>query len=94
MGMFADTRIIDYRSSFANQGKQTLIFRSRLQQTTEVCFFCFPFAVNKGKLLFSVSSDFRILYTVYRTYAAVSMHIHICCPFKPKMVNRIPGDFP
>jgi hypothetical protein len=33
MGAFAETAIIDYRFSFADQGKQTSIFYFRLQQT-------------------------------------------------------------
>jgi hypothetical protein len=47
MGMFAETAIIDYRLSFASQGKQTSVFRFGLQQTD----FCFPFwfAANKQK---------------------------------------------
>jgi hypothetical protein len=87
--MFADTAIIDYRSSFANQGKQIIFLfpfaannRSlpflRLQQTKENCYF----------LLVPIS-----VYT-YCIYAAVSIHVYICCLFKRKMVNQIPGDFP
>jgi hypothetical protein len=33
MGTFAETEIIDYRPSLADQGKQTSVFRFRLQQT-------------------------------------------------------------
>jgi hypothetical protein len=36
MGMFAEPAIVDYRLSFADQGKQTFDFR-------------FPFAANKRK---------------------------------------------
>jgi hypothetical protein len=42
MGTFAETAINDYRSSFANQGKQTSIFRIRLQQTNGSLPFPFP----------------------------------------------------
>jgi hypothetical protein len=42
------------RLSFANQGKQPSVFRLQ----TGVCSFRFPFAENKRKLLFSVSSVF------------------------------------
>jgi hypothetical protein len=33
MGTFAETAIVYYRLSFANQEKQTSVFRFRLQQT-------------------------------------------------------------
>jgi hypothetical protein len=39
---FAETAIVDYRLSFADQGKQTSIFLYRLQQTIES--FPFPFS--------------------------------------------------
>jgi hypothetical protein len=38
MGMFAETANVDYRLSFADQGKQTFVFC--LQQTNGS--FCFP----------------------------------------------------
>jgi hypothetical protein len=54
MGTFAETAIIDYRLSCADQGKQTFVFLLRFQQTnirlpfplsvcskqTEVIIFC------------------------------------------------------
>jgi hypothetical protein len=39
MGTFAETAIVDYRLSFADQGKLTSVFRSCLQQTNEVAIF-------------------------------------------------------
>ncbi len=48
MGMFAETAIIDYPLSFANQGNQA------------ICRFLSLFAANKRKFLLSVSSVFRI----------------------------------
>jgi hypothetical protein len=33
MDTFAETAIVSYRSSFADQGKQTSVYRFRLQQT-------------------------------------------------------------
>jgi hypothetical protein len=60
MGSLAEAAIVNYRLSFADQGKQTSIFRFRLQQQKEVCCFCFPFSSNKRKFLFSVSSVFRL----------------------------------
>jgi hypothetical protein len=56
--MYAETVIVDYRLSFADQGKQTSIFS--LQQNTEVCHFHFLFAAKKWKFPFSVSSFFRV----------------------------------
>jgi hypothetical protein len=49
MGTFAEITIIDYCLLFAEQGKQTSVFRFRLQQQTEVCRSRFPFATNKRK---------------------------------------------
>jgi hypothetical protein len=45
MGMFAGTAIVPYRyrSSFANQGKQTFFFRFSLQKTNGS--LSFPFSV-------------------------------------------------
>jgi hypothetical protein len=54
MGTFSETAIVDYRLSFADQRKQTTVFRFRLRQTkgslpftlsvfrkqTEVVVFC------------------------------------------------------
>jgi hypothetical protein len=78
MGTFAETAIVDYRSSFANEGKQTSVFYFRLQQQTEVCQCCLPLGANKWKLPFSVSSVFCIhmlriccLFNMY-IYATVS----------------------
>jgi hypothetical protein len=41
MGTFAEIAIVDYRLSFADQGKQTSIFRFRLQQTNRSLPFSF-----------------------------------------------------
>jgi hypothetical protein len=41
MGTFAEPAIIDYRLTFADQGKQTSIFRFRLQQINESLPFQF-----------------------------------------------------
>jgi hypothetical protein len=58
MGTFAETAIIDCRSLFADQEKQTSVFCFRLRKTNEILRFRFPFAENKRKLPFSVSSIF------------------------------------
>jgi hypothetical protein len=47
MGTFAETAIVDFRLSFASQGKQTSVFRFHLQQTNRSLPFPFPFAANK-----------------------------------------------
>jgi hypothetical protein len=41
MGTFAETTIVSYRLSFADQGKQTSVFRFRLQQTNGSLLFLF-----------------------------------------------------
>jgi hypothetical protein len=42
MGTFAETAMVDYRLSFAGLGKQTFVFRFRLQQNVSLPF---PFAI-------------------------------------------------
>jgi hypothetical protein len=75
MCAFAETAIVDYRLSFADQGKQTSVIHFRLHQTkTEVFRFRFPIAANKQKLYFSFSSVSRIYVPIY-IYAAVSNYI-------------------
>jgi hypothetical protein len=57
MGKFAETAIVNYRLSFAGQGKiivdHPLTFADQGKQTS-VLRFRFPVAENKRKLLFSV----------------------------------------
>jgi hypothetical protein len=53
MGSSAETAIVDYHLSFADQGKQTSVFICSKQ--TEVCRFNVQFSENK-RLPFSVSS--------------------------------------
>jgi hypothetical protein len=55
------TAIVYYQLSFADQGKQTFVFRFHLQQQMELYHFCFLFAANKRKLPFSVSSIFHCI---------------------------------
>jgi hypothetical protein len=52
--MFAETAIVDYRLSLANQGKQIPFSVSVFSKQTEGCRFHFPFATT-----FFVSSVFR-----------------------------------
>jgi hypothetical protein len=42
MGRFDETAIVDYRLSFADQGKQTSVFRFRFQKTNR----SLPFSVS------------------------------------------------
>jgi hypothetical protein len=58
MGTFAETAIVDYCLSFVNQGKQTSVFHYFCSKQMEDCRFRFPFADNKWKLPFSISSVF------------------------------------
>jgi hypothetical protein len=41
MGTFAETATVDYRSSFANQGKQRSVFSFCMQQTNGSLLFLF-----------------------------------------------------
>jgi hypothetical protein len=73
MGMFAQTSIVDYLLPFADQGKQTSV--SICSKPTEVFCFRFPFAANKRKFPFSVSS--------------FSVYIYLCCGFKRKTEAQV-----
>jgi hypothetical protein len=54
--VFAETAILDYSLSRADQGKKLPFPVSVCSKQTEVCRFHFPFAANKRKLPFSVGS--------------------------------------
>jgi hypothetical protein len=47
MGTFAETEIVNYHF-FADQGKQTSVFRFRLQLTNLSCLF--PFSVSRKQM--------------------------------------------
>ncbi len=64
MGTFDDTANVDYRLSFADQGKQTSVFRFRIAQTKE----SFPF---------SVSSVFLYIYTLYTENGTIELYIYV-----------------
>jgi hypothetical protein len=49
MYTFIETAILDYRSSFADQGMQTSVFRSSLQQTNGSLSFPFLHQTKNGK---------------------------------------------
>jgi hypothetical protein len=58
--MFAETEIVDYCLSFADEGKKIPFSVSVCSKHTEVFHFRLPFAENKWKLPFSISSVFRL----------------------------------
>jgi hypothetical protein len=60
MDTFAEKAIVDYRLSFADQGKKLPSFVSVYSKQMEVCRFFFPFPANKRKLPFFVSSICRL----------------------------------
>jgi hypothetical protein len=54
MGTFVETAIVDYHLSFADQGKQTSVFRFRWQQTNGSLPFPFSvFSETNGNRRFS-----------------------------------------
>jgi hypothetical protein len=63
MGTLAESAIVDYPSSFADQEKHRPFSVSDYSKHTEVSHFHFPYTENKRKLPFSVSSIFEILET-------------------------------
>ncbi len=50
MGTFAETAIVDYGLSFADQGKQTSVLRFRMQQTNGGLRLRFPFASKQTEI--------------------------------------------
>jgi hypothetical protein len=106
MGTLAETAIVNFHLSFANQGKQTY-------KETEVCRFHFPFVANKQKLPFSVGSFFSVcvfvcggclgvcggvfvfVYVDIFIFIWFIVHIYIYIYMMPlKTENGSPGDFP
>jgi hypothetical protein len=63
MGTLSETVNVINRLSFADLGKKTSVLR--LQKTNEILPFRSPFAANKRKVLFSISSIFRIYMYIY-----------------------------
>jgi hypothetical protein len=57
MGMIAETEIIDYHLSFADQGKQTSVFHFRLQPTNRS--LPFPFSICSKQTEVAVFLQFR-----------------------------------
>jgi hypothetical protein len=63
-GTFAEMANIAFRFSFADQEKQTFVFRFLFSEKKEVCPFRFPFAANKRKLPFPFVS-FSVFIYIY-----------------------------
>jgi hypothetical protein len=62
MGTFAETAIIDYHLSFANQGKQTSVEASETRGTTARCphvYFLFLLVAIKIKFAMEKNAIFR-----------------------------------
>jgi hypothetical protein len=74
MSTFADTANVDYRLSFVDQGKQTSVLR--LQKINGSCCFHFPFAANKQKLQFSVTSVF-LIYIFFEAATEIYFYLYI-----------------
>ncbi len=82
--------IIVYR--FLNKQKKLLFSVFICSKPTEVSCFRFPFAVNKGKLPFFISSVFQIYIIIYIRKTELYVYIYICCHFKRKTKNGCPGE--
>jgi hypothetical protein len=65
MSLFAETAIVDYRLSFADQGKQLPFSVSVCDKQTEVSHFNFPIGANKRRSPFSFSPVFGVLKRYY-----------------------------
>ncbi len=104
MGTLAETAIIYYRWSFANQGKKPQFSVSVCSKQTEVCRFRFPFAAkSKWEFLFSASSVFRmcvywglgsVCVCVYNIFKFIFMYMYSILPFRTKNGKRSLGNFP
>jgi hypothetical protein len=100
MGKFAETEIIGYRLSFADQGKQTSIFSFRLQQINGSLPFPFsacgiPKTWRHGDVEMETwkhgNIDMRHGNMEKWRYGDMEMETR---NFKNEMQTRSPGDFP
>jgi hypothetical protein len=73
MGTFAETANVVYRLSFADQGKQTYVFRFSLQQTYE----SYIQYIRKMELYIYIYSILYINSMYTNIYIHVHIHIHI-----------------
>jgi hypothetical protein len=78
--MFAETAIVAYRQYFTDQGKQTSVFRFRLQQTNRSSPLLFSVCSKQQKLPFSVSFH---VYKIY-IYMETAAYMNICCHSRQK----------
>jgi hypothetical protein len=80
--------IVNYRLSFADQGKQTSVCRFRQEQTNGKCRFqFFPFFVCVGMCVFMVCIYLYV-------YIFIFTFKFLCWRFKRKTENESPGNFP
>ncbi len=84
MGTFAEITITDYHLSFADQEKLIPFPVSICSKQTEVCHFRSPFAANKRKLPFSISSVFHVCLCL----GCVCVHVYIFIHFKRKTESQ------
>jgi hypothetical protein len=90
LGMFAETAIVDFHWSFADQGKQTLIFCFCLQQTNGICHLpLIPFFIY---VCICVCPCVGGVWVFVCVYIFIFIFIFICWRFKQK--TEAPSDFP
>jgi hypothetical protein len=82
MGTFAETTVVSYRLSFADQGKQTSVFRFRLQQTNGSLLFLFSGYIDMYRIYAAVCIFDVYIYIYGKIYAAIQTK------------NGSPDDFP
>jgi hypothetical protein len=75
MGAFAEITIIDYRSLFANQGKQTSVSCFHLKQTNGSSLF--PFSVCSKQTELAVSVSFVFCVYIYIQRSAYRQHYSV-----------------
>jgi hypothetical protein len=59
MGTFAETAIVKYRLSLADQGKQTSVFRFHFQQTNESLPFPFSICRQQTEVVVSIYGNIK-----------------------------------
>jgi hypothetical protein len=79
--MFAETVIVDYRLSFADQEKHTSVFI--LQQKTEVCYFSFCLQQTNG--------SFRSLLVIFPCVCMCTVCLRFQRKWKMEAANMAPA---
>jgi hypothetical protein len=77
MGTLAETANVDYRLSFADQGKQTSVFRFRLQQTNGS--FPFPFSVCNKQIEVAVQRTIWCGLVLYNGFTLRKRYHRLVC---------------